>query len=138
MSTILGPGTLTVGNPGTDVSCEVLGGRITHEYEEVTARRTPLCGNEKPAARKRNDGLTFTLENDLTATGLYSWLLANDLTTQPFVFTPNTADGASWSGSFLATLPADVGADEFGAPLGSTVTWDGVGAFTFTPIAAPA
>lgn len=135
MSTILGPGTLTVGTPGNDFSCEILGGRITHEYEELVARRTPLCGNEKPAARKRNDGLTFTLENDLSADGLYQWLVTNDLTTQAFVFTPNTADGAKWEGEFLATLPTDVGADEYGAPIGSTVTWEGVGAFTFTAAA---
>jgi len=133
IETLLGPGTLTVGTTPLDFSCEVLGGKVTHSYEDIGEKRTMLCGTEKPAQRKRTDGLTFNLENDLSGAGLYKWLLDHDLATEAFVYTPNTAAGAKWEGDFQATLPADIGADEFGSPIVSAVEWEGVGAFTFTP-----
>lgn len=132
-STPLGDGTLTVGTAPNDFSCEVLGARVTHTYEETTAKRRALCGTEKAAARKRTDGFTATVENDLSATGMYQFLITNDLTTQELVFTPNTAHGAKWEGDIQATLPADIGADEYGQPIVSSVEWEGVGQFTFTP-----
>jgi hypothetical protein len=84
-------------------------------------------------SRKRTDGLTFNLENDLTSAGLYAYLVTNDLTEQPFTYEPNTASGATWAGTVQLTLPESIGADEFGSPIVSSVTWAGVGAFTFTP-----
>jgi hypothetical protein len=134
--TMFGPGTVTVGAAPLEFSCEVLGGKVTHAYEDVGESRTMLCGTVRPASKTRTDGLAFELENDLTAAGLYSYLLANDLTSQPFVYTPNTADAASWAGSVQLTLPAEIGADQFGSPIVSAVEWAGVGAFTFTPAAA--
>lgn len=133
-----GPGTITLGATPLDFSCEVLGGRVTHTYEEVGETRTMLCGTAKPSSKSRTDGLSFDLENDLTDTGMYSYLLANDLTEAAFVYTPNTADGASWAGTVQLVLPADIGADEFGAPIVSSVEFAGVGAFTFTPSTAAA
>jgi len=134
--TVFGPGTITLGATPLDFSCEVLGGKVTHNYEEIGTARTPLCGTERPATKKRTDGLAFNLENDLTAAGLYQYLMTNDLTTVPFVYTPNTAAAASWAGSVQLQLPADVGADEFGSPIVSAVEWAGVGPFTFTPATA--
>lgn len=136
METLLGPGTLTIGATPSDFSCEVLGGKVTHAYEDIGEKRTMLCGTEKAASKKRTDGLTFNLENDLTAAGLYQFLMTNDLTTQVFDYTPNTDGAASWAGSVQVTLPADIGADEYGQPIVSAVEWEGVGAFTFTPATA--
>lgn len=131
----LGPGTLTLGPTGSsvDFSCEVAGGKVTHTYEDIGESRTMLCGDAKPAARRRVDGLAFDLENDLSAAGLYQFLITNDLTEVPFVYVPNTVNGAQWAGTILATLPGEVGADEFGAPIASSVEWAGVGTFAFTP-----
>ena len=134
LETLFGPGTLKLGtapSPLTEFSCEVLGGKVTHAYEEVGEKRTMLCGTIKSAAKRRTDGLTFNLENDLSSAGLYQWLITNDLLEKDFEYTPNTAKAAKWSGKIQATLPADIGADEFGSPIVSAVEWEGVGMFTF-------
>jgi len=124
---------MTIGATLYSFDCEVLGGKVTHTYEEIGSARTLLCGDERPISRKRTDGLTFNLENDLTDSGLYAYLVTNDLTEVPFAYEPNTETGASWTGTVQLTLPADIGADAFGAPIISSVSWSGVGAFTFTP-----
>lgn len=136
--TPFGPGTITVGATGSelDFSGEVLGGKVTHTYEESGTARTMMNGDSRPASRNRTDGLTFSLENDLTAAGLYSFLLDSDLTEQSFTYTPNTTGAASWAGTIQVTLPGDIGADEFGTPIVSSVEWAGVGVFTFTPATA--
>lgn len=136
--TPFGPGTVTVGATGTelDFSGEVLGGKVTHTYEDSGEARTMLNGDVRPASKNRTDGLTFNLENDLTSAGLYAWLITNDLTEQDFAYTPNTPGAASWAGTIQVTLPADIGADEYGTPIISSVEWAGVGAFTFTPATA--
>lgn len=131
--TPLGDGTVTVGETPLDFSCEVVGAKITHEYEEITEERTRLCGTVIPAQEQRGDGFTADLENDLTAAGLYSYLQTNDLQAVPFNFVPNTASGASWDGTVVLKLPSDVGADEYGEPIVSSVEWQAVGTFTFTP-----
>ena len=138
-SSVFGPGTLQLGLVEatlTDFSCEVSGGKVTHAYEEVGESRTMLCGTTKAAAKIRTDGLTFNLENDLTAAGLYKFLLDNDLAEVFFSYIPETAGAASWAGKIQATLPADIGADEYGSPIVSAVEWTGVGAFTFTAATA--
>lgn len=130
----LGPGTLELGTvPGNDFAGEVLGASVTHDYEDVGDSRTMLDGTPRSASKQRKDGLSISVENDLTAAGLYAYLETNDLTEVPFTFTPNTAAGATWAGTVVATLPADVGADEYGTPIVSEATLEGVGTFTFTP-----
>lgn len=128
-----GPGTMTIGATPLAFECEVLGGRVTHAYEDVGESRTMLCGTARPASKKRTDGLSFALENDLSASGLYAYLVTNDLAEAPFAYEPNTANGATWTGTVQLTLPGDIGADEYGAPIVSAVEWGGVGLFTFTP-----
>lgn len=134
----LGPGTLKLGPTATatDFSCEVLGGKVTHAYEDIGEARTMLCGQTKAGAKSRTDGLAFELENDLGAAGMYKFLLDNDLAEVEFEYVPNTVAAAKWTGKIVATLPAEVGADEFGAPIASSVEWAGVGKFDFTPSTA--
>jgi hypothetical protein len=137
----LGPGTLKLGTADpatTDFSCEVAGGQVTHSYEDIGEQRTMLCGDVKAAARQRTDGLAFEVENDLSGTGLYKFLLDHDLAEVFFEYVPNTAAAASWDGKIVATLPGSIGADQFGSPIVSSVEWTGVGTFTFTPATAPA
>lgn len=131
--TVLGAGTLTLGTVPNDFSGEVLGASITHEYEEVGEARIMLDGSVRPAGQRRTDGLTASVENDLTAAGLYQFLVTNDGIEVPMVFTPSTADGAKWEGSVVARLPGDIGAEEFGAPVVSEIELLGVGSFVFTP-----
>ena len=132
--TVLGDGTLTLGT-GTpsDFSGEVLGAKVTHEYEDIGEARTMLDGTVRPASQRRVDGLTASVENDLTAAGLYAYLETNDLKEVAMAFTPNTADGAKWAGTVVVTLPGEVGSDEYGAPIASEIELKGVGKFTFTP-----
>lgn len=129
----LGPGTLTLGSTPVDFSCEMVGGQITHEYEEVSESRTRLCGDVIAASETRNDGFSGAVENDLTAAGMYKYLVDNDLQVVPFEFTPNNTAGAKWAGNIVAKLPGSIGADEFGAPIASEVEWAAVGNLTFTP-----
>jgi hypothetical protein len=136
--TPFGPGTMTIGATPYAFDCEVLGGQVTHAYEDVGEARTTLCGDVRPAGKRRTDGLTFNLENDLTAAGLYAYLVTHDLEEVVFAYEPNTAYGATWTGTVVLTLPGEIGADEFGAPIISSVEWGGVGSFTFTPGTEPA
>lgn len=130
---VLGDGTLTLGTVPTDFSGEVLGAKVTHEYEDIGEKRTMLDGTIRPAQQKRTDGFTASVENDLTAAGLYKYLQDNDLVEVALNFTPNTADGAKWAGTVVATLPGEVGSDEYGSPIVSDIELKGVGTFTFTP-----
>ena len=138
--TVFGPGTVTIGSTPYDFTCEVLGGSVTHEYEETGESRTMLCGTEKPATRTRNDGVTFQLETDLMDAGLLAWLYAldpDDPAAQPISYTPHNETGASWAGDVVPLLPADIAGSEYGAPLQATVTWPAVGKLTFTAGVAP-
>lgn len=131
--TYLGDGTLTLGATPTDFSGEVLGAKITHEYNEIGESRTMLDGTVRPASVQRADGLTASIENDLTAAGLYAFLYDNDQTEVAMEFVPNTANGAEWTGTVQVRLPGEVGSDEYGSPIVSDVELPGVGEFTFTP-----
>lgn len=137
----LGPGTLELGpvDGETDFSCEVLSGSITHEYEEVGETRTMLCGDKREASRTRSDGCEFQLENDLTNTGLYFYLYGLGENPAPlrFNYIPNNDAGAAWSGNILPLLPDSIGADEYNAPITSTVTWPATELLAFTPATVP-
>lgn len=136
----LGPGVLQLTGEASsvDFACEVVGASITHEYEETTEQRTRLCGDVIPAAEERRDGFSANVENDLAAAGLYNFLQVNDLKQVAFSFTPNSqiVDGgtaASWDGTIVCKLPSTIGADEYGAPIASSIEWDAVGKLAFTP-----
>jgi len=133
----LGPGLVTIGATPLDFSCEVVGATVTHEYEEVSEAVTRLCGDSLPGTETRQDGFTAELHNDITETGLYAYLYQNDMTDQPFEYTPNTEVGtttpAVWSGTIRLRLPSEIGADEFGSPIGSEIEWLAVGPLVFAP-----
>lgn len=133
-----GPGTVHVtfpdGSAAEDFSCEVNGGSITHSYEDVD-QKTRLCDTTKrPSRRVRGaDGLKLSLSNDLTAEGLYARLHANDLKVATMEFTPNTIDGATWSGQIACSLPEEIGGGEWGEDIESEVELQSPGIFDFTP-----
>lgn len=133
--TLLGPGTVKLGptETATDFSGEVVGAKILHTYEESGEARKMLDGTDRPTSRTRTDGFSASIENDLTAAGLYQFLVTNDLDQVQLQFTPNTAAGAKWVGTVVLALPGEIGTDKFGNPIVSDVSWGGVGVFTFTP-----
>lgn len=134
----LGPGTVTVqvgSGDATDFSGEVLSATVKHDYEDVGETRTMLDGSKRGAGQVRTDGIALSIENDLTAAGLYQYLVTNDGAAATVVYTPNTAAGASWTlTGVVLRLPAEVGADEYGSPLASEVDWTG-GTAAFTAAA---
>lgn len=128
--------TLTAGT-AVDFSGEFLGVKIGHEYTTLGEDRTMLDGSKRSAAEQRRDSVTGATENDLTAAGLYKLLQDNDLAEADVTIT-QTASGASWTGKVKLKLPADVGADAFGTPIVSTISWPAAGPtqqFAFTAAA---
>lgn len=140
--TTLGDGTVTLtvagGATPMDFSCEVIGAKVTHEYEDVGQARKMLCGDNRPASKTRQDGFTAEVENNLEAGGLYAFIFNNDMSEAQLEFVPNTAAGAKWAGAVVLTLPGEIGADEYGAPIASSVEWTCTQNFTFTPATAAA
>ena len=131
--TRLGPGTITVGSTPVDFSAEVTDVTMTHGYNETAEAKTYLVGSTALASFTRSDGVTAALDNDLTAAGLYAYLQTNDLTEQPFSYTPQDADTVEWAGTVQVTLPEEIGTDAYGNPLASSVSWQAVGKLGFTP-----
>ena len=134
----LGPCTIEVTvNAGTpvDFSGEFRGVKIGHEYTTAGEDRTMLDGSKRSATETRRDSVTGNTETDLTAAGLYNLLSTNDMAEADITIT-QTASTASWTGKVKLKLPADVGADEFGTPIVSSITWQAAGdtqTFAFTP-----
>lgn len=131
--TPLGPGKLTLGTAPEDFTGEFLGAGITHEYEDVGDKRTMLDGTPRLPGSTRSDGFKGSVENDLTAAGLYAYLVAHDGEDVALTYSPRLAGGAEWVGTVKCRLPGEIGADEFGSPVASDVELPGVGLFTFTP-----
>lgn len=134
-----GPGTVSFNISGSDVSveAEVTAGSVKHNYTE-NDRKATLADAVKPSAKilRDADALSLELVNDLTAGGLYALIQANDLAVATVSYEPNTADGASWSGSVTLRLPDEIGAGEWGEDISSTVELPAVGTFTFTEAGA--
>lgn len=141
-----GPGTLTLtpdggGAPGS-FECQIKGGGVNHSYEEVSAAVEYLGdGCTEAAVSARTDSLTFDVDHDLSATGLYAFCIANDLGTVAFEYVPDSTRGAttpaSWSGSIVCQLPDGVQGSESGGLLSGSVEWTqavagAAGNFVFT------
>jgi hypothetical protein len=131
---VLGPGELTIGATGTeiDASCLVNGARITSDKSEGDAT-VKLCGDQVPGSVTYTASLTGNLDIDPAAgaAGLFALSQSAPGTQQPFLFTPNTADGTSAAGT-LVLDPLDFGADAFGDTLTSDFTFTLVGDVVYT------
>lgn len=135
----LGPCTIEITAPpagtGVDFAGEFLNVFILHVYEEIGERRVMLDESVRAAAKSRADGVRGDVENDLTGAGLYKFLYDHDLETATVTVT-QTGSGASWTGDMSLSLPTEIGADEFGAPVASSIEFEGAGKATFTPATA--
>lgn len=138
--TRFGPGTVSftaTGGTAEQFEAEVTGGGVTHSYDDVDQATRMIDTSKRPPSRVRGpDGVKLNLVNNLTATGLYAFLVEHDLETAQLEFTPHTADGASWAGEVTLQLPAEVNASEWGEELKSELTLTAVSLFTFTPAGA--
>jgi hypothetical protein len=136
-----GPGTLTIGETGTeiDVSCLVNGMRITSTKDEGDST-TKLCGTIKPGKIEYSYSLSGNIDVDSgDPDGLFALSQAAPGTQVPFTFTPNTADETSAAGT-LVIDPLDFGADEYGDDLTSDLEFSLIGPPVYTypviPLAA--
>ena len=124
----LGPGSLSVGNVGSeiDISCYInnVGIEVT---KDTTDQTTKLCGASRPGVTTYTYTLTGNVDVDLAnASGLMALSWDNPGSTQEFSFTPNDDLGVTFSGQ-LTIDPLNVQADEYGADLTSDFSWVIVG-----------
>lgn len=134
MATKFGPGTLQLGETGSeiDASCLVNSLTITNDVDEGDSV-TKLCGTVQPGARTYTYHLEGNLDTDqdVGADGLFALSQVAKGTEVKFTFTPNTEEGTSVAGIVIID-PMDFGADEYGAWMASDITWALVGDPTYT------
>lgn len=87
-----------------------------------------LCGDVVPGGTTYTASLSGTFLQDLAEQdGLVAFTWANRGTSVPFVFIPNTAAGATVTGT-LVIDPLNVGStDDYGSTMTSDFEWDCVG-----------
>ncbi|MBF6085297.1 hypothetical protein IU485_28410 [Nocardia cyriacigeorgica] len=132
----MGPGTLQLGETGTqiDISCQITSARLTPDKDEDDALNT-LCGDTVPGEVTYAWTLNATIVQDLAADGINAWSLTHAGEQVPFTFTPNTALGATASGT-LTVDPLAIGGDVKTRPT-ADVEWSVVGQPVYTPPATP-
>jgi hypothetical protein len=134
--TKFGPGTMTftvAAGPPVEFAQEVKGGGITHEYSEAGEATTYLDASSESAGATRGDKLAVTCDFDLGAAGLYAFLDTNDLLDAAVVYTPNTASGASWTGTVQLRMPDGATAENFGAKISGGLELPFIGKAVFEP-----
>lgn len=138
-TTPLGPGTITVGETGSEVdfSCQITGAVVAWDVNADDDVPT-LCGDVVPGDRTYTSTLSGTLYQDLAdAAGIVAFSWANRGLTVPFTFTPHTDTGTSVAG-MLTIDPLDVGGDTAPEKMTSDFEWAIVGQPTLTiPPAVP-
>ena len=124
----LGPGLFTVGETGTpiDASCLVNNLKITTEKDQGDSK-TKLCGDVSAGSTTYTFQVTGNVDQDLAdASGLHALSWSAKGTEVPFTFTPNTAVGATATGTLIID-PLDFGGEEMGEDMTSDFTWVAVG-----------
>ena len=98
----LGPGTLTVGAPGTDYSFQVSALRLLTPSVNSTDGTPTLAVPEPPPLTETTYSLDGSAINDFTdSAGLTRYCYDNDGIEAEFVWVPLTADGTSCAGSVI-------------------------------------
>jgi hypothetical protein len=108
----VGPGELTLGAVGPtlkDWTPQVTS--CTVEWEEDVEDSVPtLSGEELDGEPSYSATLTGTFVQDISADGLIDWTWTNKGTKVPFTYTPNSDEGASFSG-VVRIRPLNAGGD---------------------------
>ena len=134
----LGPGTLVLGETGTeqDASCLVQNAVVSWEVDTEDDLQV-LCGDTVAGARTYSATLSGTILEDLDQeAGMVAYSWANKGTQVQAVFVPNTEAGATVTGT-LTIDPLDVGGDEYGSVMTADFEWSYVGEPELTWAAAP-
>jgi hypothetical protein len=125
----LGPGTLTVGETGTEVdfTCQVTAARVEWSADAEDDVQV-LCGESVPGARTYSATLSATILNDLgTTAGIVEFSWTNKGATYPFVFQPSMTAGVKQVSGEVIIDPISVGGDEVGQNMTSDFEWACVG-----------
>lgn len=131
--TPLGPGTLVLGEVGTevDISCQVIDAVIQWEKDKDDDV-VVLCGDTVAGATTYTASITGELFQDVDdPAGILATSWAQKGTEIAFSFVPNTAAGTEAAGT-LVLDPIDFGGDEPKANMTSDFTWSIVGDPTLT------
>jgi hypothetical protein len=130
----LGPGTLTIGETGSeiDVSC-LVNNLVIVMSKDVTDPTTKLCGTVRPGKTTYTYELDGNLDTDIgTDSGLFALSQSAPGSEQAFTFTPSTEAGTSATGT-LVIDPMDFGTtDDYGSNLTSDIAWSLVGVPVYT------
>ena len=129
----LGPGTLSIGEVGTEVdfTCQVTAAHVDWEVDAEDPTEV-LCGETVPGERSYTSVLAGTLYQDLgVSTGIvaYSWQHKGEEVA--FSFIPSTDAGDEVTGTVILD-PLSVGGDEAGTNMTSDFEWAIVGEPTLT------
>ncbi len=127
-TTVLGPGTLSVGAVGSEVdfSCQVNNAMVAWDKDKDDDQ-TVLCGETVAGSVTYTATLSGNVFQDLAdPAGIVAFSWANKGTVVPFEFVPNTTAGTSVTGEVLID-PIQVGGDEMKAKMTADFEWDCVG-----------
>lgn len=128
-TTRLGPGEFTFGPTGTplDASCQLANGTVSWE-KDADDDITTLCGDTAAGSVTYTATMSGNLLQDLTEDdGLVAYTWAHKGEAVPFTYIPNSAAGATVTGT-LTIDPLDVGSSEdYGAVMTSDFEWSCVG-----------
>lgn len=121
----VGPGTLTIGEIGTeqDISCRVSSILLEPEKDQDDAIPV-LCGDNVPGAIRYTWQMTATILQDWSPEGINKWSLTNAGVELPYTFVPKTL-GPTITGT-LVVDPLAIGGTVGSKPT-SEVEWTLVG-----------
>jgi len=116
----LGPGTLKIGETGTEIDCSCLVNNAAIEPDVSEGdSKTMLCGTTKRSADTIDWSLSGNVDVDAgMSDGLFAltWQHVGEIV--PFEFTPSTAVGTTVKGN-LKLVPLRLGGDDYGEYLDS-------------------
>jgi hypothetical protein len=124
----LGPGTLTIGEVGSEVdaSCLVNSAKITPS-KSSTDPTTKLCGTVKKGSNTYTYALSGNVDVDAgEASGLFALCQSNAGGEVPFTFVPSTDVGTTATGTIVLD-PLEFGGDEYGSTMVSDFEFSLVG-----------
>ena len=123
----LGPGTLTLGATPFDVSCQIENAAL--EWNKTSSSELwTLCGGMIPALPLYSAHLTGRIVQDnMQGSGAAAYCYTNMGKSVAFVFTPNTADAAKYTGTLIVDPLTFGSTDKYGAPQVADFDWDIVG-----------
>ncbi len=126
----VGPGKLTIGDTGLDLTCQVKSATVEWDEDAGDTEYT-LCEDPIVAEAEYTASLSATIIQDLSSGGVIDFTWKNKGKTYPIVYIPKTSEGAVIEGKVRIT-PISVGG-EARQRAESDVTWQFVDEPTFTP-----